>query len=159
MHMIFKLMTFAILTATTACAPTPTTPKVQPTSSDAKTANDVPVTDDSDEIATSEVTPDGNGVYPYRPGGYISEPILIKRGEFDPRQYYGDRGLPGPLVAEAVIEIDGTIGDVVLVRGLGGEVDAAFVKAVKQYLFEPATLKGEPVAVKYVLVVRSHPQP
>jgi hypothetical protein len=53
------------------------------------------------------------------------------------------------------IGTDGSVRDVVLLHGLEPAIDSAFLDAVRGYLFEPATLDGQPVPVKYILVLRT----
>ena len=53
-----------------------------------------------------------------------------------------------------VIDVDGTVRDARLVSGINPELDRAFLESVKGYLFEPATLDGKPVPVKFFLVIR-----
>lgn len=88
-------------------------------------------------------------------GGRITEPRVVKRGEFDDRLLVGRYGPAVSLVAEMTIGTDGSVRDVVLLHGLEPAIDAAFLDAVRGYLFEPATLDGDPVPVKYILVLRT----
>ena len=87
-------------------------------------------------------------------GGKITEPRVLKRGEFDNERFIGRRGPGGSVVAEMTINVDGTVQDVKLLHGVDPEIDEAFMAAAKDYLFAPATLDGEPVPVKYILVLR-----
>ncbi len=57
-------------------------------------------------------------------------------------------------MAEMVVNIDGTVRDVKLLRGVDPEIDEVFLTAARQCLFEPARLDGNPVPVRYVLMMR-----
>ena len=46
------------------------------------------------------------------------------------------------------VKPDGTVGRVRVTQGLSRELDAAAVKAAKQWLFKPGTKNGKPVAVE-----------
>ena len=46
---------------------------------------------------------------------------------------------------KAIVNIDGTVGEVVLIRGVDRDVDAAALEAVRKFQFNPTTLMGVPV--------------
>lgn len=98
--------------------------------------------------------PDDRGVYRFLVGGRITEPRVIKRGEFDDQLLVGRYGPPVSLVAEMTIDMDGSVRDLVLLHGFEPAIDAAFLDMVRGYLFEPATLDGQPVPVRHILVLR-----
>jgi TonB family protein len=53
------------------------------------------------------------------------------------------------LVLGAVVELDGRVDNIVLVKGLGFGLDERSVEMVmKQWRFKPATRDGKPVAVR-----------
>lgn len=56
-------------------------------------------------------------------------------------------GLIGDVVLSIVIEADGRVGNVRLVRGLGAGLDEQAIAAVRQWQFSPAKRLGTPVAV------------
>jgi TonB family protein len=57
--------------------------------------------------------------------------------------------LQGAVEVEAVIRADGTVDRARVVRSLDAQygLDANAIEAVKQWVFEPGTLQGKPVAV------------
>ena len=59
----------------------------------------------------------------------------------------------GRVELEVVVEADGTVGDVVVVRSLDTQfgLDASAIDAAKRWRFEPATLNGQPVAAAVTL--------
>jgi periplasmic protein TonB len=58
------------------------------------------------------------------------------------------------VVVRAVIDEQGMVRDVEVVKGLGLGLDQATLDAVRQWRFSPAALHGRPVAVYYHLTVR-----
>jgi TonB family protein len=57
------------------------------------------------------------------------------------------RSLEGDVVLEIVVRRDGSVGDVKILQGLGGGLDARAVDAVRQWRFSPAQRQGVPVDV------------
>ena len=55
--------------------------------------------------------------------------------------------IQGGVLLEVVVQADGTVGDVRVVRSLDKALDESAIKAVKQWLFRPALLNGKPVPV------------
>ena len=89
----------------------------------------------------------GTGGGPYRAGSGINPPRLIREVK---ARYTDDarrRGTTGDVVLEIVVNRDGTVGDVSVLRGLGAGLDQRAVDAVRQWRFTPARRQGEPVDV------------
>ena len=100
---------------------------------------------------------DGSGLGPgtgggfgggaYRVGSGIEPPALLKRV----RPSYTDEGLAkkvtGEVVLEVVILAEGKIGPVRILRGLGAGLNEKAIECVRQWLFIPGKLKGQPVDV------------
>jgi TonB family protein len=57
------------------------------------------------------------------------------------------RGLEGEVVLEIVVRRDGRVGEVRVIKGLGGGLDQQAVQAVRRWTFVSATRKGRPVDV------------
>jgi TonB family protein len=57
------------------------------------------------------------------------------------------RGISGEVILEIVVRRDGSVGDIKILRGLGGGLNERAVDAVRQWRFTPSTLKGSPVDV------------
>jgi periplasmic protein TonB len=89
----------------------------------------------------------GTGGGPYRPGSGIEPPRLLK----EVRAAYTDdarrQGLTGEVVLEIVVRRDGSVGDIRILRGLGGGLSDRAAQAVKQWRFSPAQRRGVPVDV------------
>jgi TonB family protein len=62
-------------------------------------------------------------------------------------------GREGTVVLEAVIDEQGRVSKVQVLRGLGLGCDEAAVEAVERWRFRPATLQGRPIPVLYTLTV------
>lgn len=93
---------------------------------------------------------------PYRfiVGGEISEPVKID----GPSPIYPDAAkrarIQGVVVLEAVIGTDGLVQDLNALRPLPLGLTEAAEDAVRRSRYKPATLRGEPVPVKYIIPVR-----
>ncbi len=64
-----------------------------------------------------------------------------------------DAKIAGTVYLEMVVLPDGTVGDVRITRSLDRGLDEEAVKAARQWLFEPGTRFGEPVAVQLNLAL------
>ncbi len=89
----------------------------------------------------------GGGVY--RPGNGVNLPRVLR--EVKP-QYTADAmraKVQGTVLLECVVNSDGTVGNVEIVRSLDRTfgLDQEAIKAAKQWRFAPGTRFGEPVAV------------
>jgi TonB family protein len=89
----------------------------------------------------------GTGGGPYRPGSGITPPRLLREVRADYTDEGRRRGLAGEVVLEIVVRRDGSVGDVTILRRLGGGLDDRAVQAVRQWRFAPATRQGSPVDV------------
>src|SRR5688572_25450534 len=87
----------------------------------------------------------GGGVY--RPGSGIQPPTLLREVKPDYTEEARVRRLAGEVVLEIVVRRDGSVGDLKIVRGLGGGLNERAVQAVRQWRFSPARRQGTPVDV------------
>ena len=63
-------------------------------------------------------------------------------------------GLDGRVELEVLVQEDGSVGSVRVVRGVDPEVDDVVVEAAKRQLgFTPATLRGRPIPARATVVV------
>jgi periplasmic protein TonB len=90
-------------------------------------------------------------------GGGVSEPRELSRVKPE----YPEAALRQPLslkpiVVIAVITEAGAVSDPVLVSSASPELDAAFMKAVRYWRYEPARLNGRPVAAFLTVTVMWH---
>jgi protein TonB len=95
---------------------------------------------------------ESNGAIPV--GGEVARPLKI----FSPKPQYTElarrAGLEGVVILQAVIDKQGEVGDVEVLRGLPLGLSESAVAAVERWRFEPATLRGQPVKVYLSLTVK-----
>jgi len=87
----------------------------------------------------------GGGVF--RMGGGVSAPQLIYRVEPEYTEEARKAKYQGTVVLYAVVDVDGLVRNVRIVRSLGLGLDEKAVEAVKQWKFKPGTKDGKPVPV------------
>ncbi len=91
----------------------------------------------------------GMGGGAYRPGNGVVNPKVIRevRPIYTPEAMRAK--IQGTAIVECVVMPDGTVGDVQIVKSLDPTfgLDQEAVKAAKKWLFQPGTLKGQPVPV------------
>lgn len=61
--------------------------------------------------------------------------------------------MTGVVIVEAVIDEQGNVKDIKVLKGLPKGLDEAAVEAVRSWRFTPATMDGTPVPVYYTLTV------
>jgi protein TonB len=89
----------------------------------------------------------GAGGGPYRPGGGIEPPRLLREVKAQYTEDARTRGITGGVLLEIVIKSDGSVGDVKVLRGLGFGLDERAASAVRGWRFIPARRLGSPVDV------------
>jgi TonB family protein len=89
----------------------------------------------------------GTGGGPYRPGSGITPPRLVREVKADYTEDARRRGITGDVILEIVVLQNGAVGEVKVLRGLGGGLDGRAIEAVRQWRFEPARRFGTPVDV------------
>jgi len=96
---------------------------------------------------------DGQEVFQFREGGDYSQPKVI---HYEPPHYPPEMrkaGISGPVVASLLIDKTGIVREVEIVKSPADELSAAATEAVQQWVFEPATKDGKPVAVRFMVTV------
>jgi periplasmic protein TonB len=61
--------------------------------------------------------------------------------------------IEGVVILEAVINKDGTVGEIRVLRSLNPLLDQAAIRAAKQWLFEPGKINGKPVKAYFTLTI------
>jgi protein TonB len=89
----------------------------------------------------------GAGGGPFRPGGGIEPPRLLREVKAQYTDEARRKSITGDVLLEIVIKSDGTVGDVKVLRGLGAGLDERAVSAVRNWRFAPARRLGTPVDV------------
>jgi protein TonB len=90
---------------------------------------------------------------PLRVGGAVTRPEVISQ----PRPVYTELArrarVTGTVIVEAIIDQQGNVTNVRVLKGQPMGLDKAAVDAVQRWKFKPAMLAGRPVKVYYVLTV------
>ena len=120
---------------------------------------DVPETSGPDEsiqegpIPVEETSGFGGGAYRMRMRSGITPPAVLKQV----RPHYTDEALTkkvqGEVILEVVILSVGKIGPVRVLRGLSAGLTERAIECVRQWVFVPGKLKGQPVDVIAEIVV------
>jgi TonB family protein len=86
-------------------------------------------------------------------GGAVSKPEKI----FGPPPVYTERarqeGIEGTVILETIIDEEGCVQGVRVLRGLDPDLDEAAQRAVRRWVFRPAVFQGQPVKVYYSLTI------
>jgi hypothetical protein len=104
---------------------------------------------------------------PDRPCGTVfpvSDYLMVREGGMEPPQKISGpnpdfSGITEPvnlgaIVLEVFIGADGEVDGVLIVRGTEPKLTRPAVKAMFDWVFEPATVNGEPVPCRYIMTVR-----
>jgi TonB family protein len=99
------------------------------------------------------LTPGDEGATPLvdKPGAGVSAPVVVKEVKPQYTPDAKDARIQGAVTLECVVRVDGTIGDVKVLKSLDAGLDEEAIKAVKQWRFEPGTKHGKPVPVLVTL--------
>jgi TonB family protein len=85
----------------------------------------------------------------YQIGGPVTEPVPVQRPTPPFTAEANRRKAQGTVLLEAVIDKNGVVRNVKVLRGIGYGLDESAVETVtKKWLFRPATLNGQPVSVQ-----------
>jgi len=87
----------------------------------------------------------GGGIF--KVGGGVSEPKIIKKVDPQYSEEARKARYQGTVVLEAVVQKDGSVQIVRVVRSLGFGLDEKAIEALRQWKFSPAKQNGVPVAV------------
>jgi protein TonB len=94
----------------------------------------------------------GTGTAPLVVGGDVTAPELIHRVEPEYPELARLGRLQGKVILEAIINKDGDVEQIKVLRGNQQFNDAA-MEAVRQWKYRPALQSGRPVAVYFTVVV------
>ena len=85
--------------------------------------------------------------------GNIDPPVKI----FSPRPLYTEEarraGIQGIVILEAVVDADGTVRNVKVLKGLPMGLDQSAVETVMTWKYEPAKMEGRPVPVYFTFTI------
>ncbi len=132
--------------------PTPDAPEPLDPFETALESFEVPTVQTGPALALPDGPP-GPAVSPIDITGDVQAPV--KRFAPDPRYPEEARQarIQGVVVLQTVIDAAGDVRDVRVVKGLPSGLTEAAVEAVSRWRFFPATLHGEPVAVRYIVTI------
>jgi protein TonB len=88
---------------------------------------------------------------PVRVGGQIQEPRLLKRVDPIYPPLAVSAQLQGIVILEAIVDREGLVEQVRVIRSANGLLDKAAIDAVKQWKYVPLILNGEPA--RFILTV------
>lgn len=90
---------------------------------------------------------------PLRVGGNVKAPVAIERVKPDYTDSARKAKITGTVIVEAIIDTNGNVRDVRVIKGLPMGLGAQAEEAVKKWKFKPGTLNGDPVSVIFNLTV------
>jgi protein TonB len=90
---------------------------------------------------------------PLRVGGQVKAPIVISRVDPQYPAIARENKIEGIVIVEAIVDREGRVRDVRVLKPLPFGLDQAAVDAVQQWIFKPATYQGQPVDVILNLTV------
>ncbi|MFQ5349433.1 MAG: energy transducer TonB [Thermoanaerobaculia bacterium] len=131
--------------------PTPDGPELPPVPDEMAVAFDLP---DTDLVLGLPATPPPAPPRgPMQVGGDVRPPVRIHSPPPRYTEIARAARIQGTVILEAVIDANGRVDRIKLIKGLPMGLDRAAVDAVDRWRFEPATYKGKPVAVIYRLEI------
>jgi protein TonB len=93
------------------------------------------------------------GERPIKVEGDVAKPITLHKVQPEyPEQARKDR-VTGTVILQTIIDTKGLVTAIELVQSVREDIDKAAIEAIRQWRFDPATLKGEPVEVYYNLTI------
>ena len=100
-----------------------------------------------DGTGVGEGSGGGYGGGPFRPGSGVEPPRLLREVKANYTDEARRANIEGEVQLEIVVRRDGTVGEVKIIRGLGGGLNDRAVQAVRQWRFAAGRMKGAPVDV------------
>lgn len=90
---------------------------------------------------------------PIRVGGAVKRPELLSGPQPRYSELARKAGAQGVVILEAVIDEEGRVTNLQVLKGVSRELDRAAVEAVSQWRYQPATLEGRAVKVIFNLTI------
>ncbi len=131
--------------------PTPDEPEPIRLPEDLEPEIDIPDTDII--FGIPEGPPPAEPEGPIRVGGDVKPPVKLSAPSPQYTEIARKARIQGVVIVEAIIDKEGNVTNVKVLKGLPMGLDSAAADAVKKWKFQPATLNGRPVAVIYNLTV------
>jgi protein TonB len=95
----------------------------------------------------------GTGDRAFRVGGDVKAPEVIDRVDPMYSEVARRARIQGVVLLEAIIDRNGNVTDVRVLKPLELGLDQEAMNAVKQWKFKPGTLNGQPVPVVFILTI------
>jgi protein TonB len=95
----------------------------------------------------------GTGTGPVRVGGDVKAPVKTSGNDPIYTEVARKANIQGIVIIEAIIDQNGNVTDVRVLKGLPLGLDSSALNAVKNWKFKPGTLNGQAVPVYYNLTV------
>lgn len=86
-------------------------------------------------------------------GGDVQAPVKVNAPQPQYTEIARKARIQGVVIVQAIIDKEGNVQNVKVLKGLPMGLDQAAVEAIKSWKFKPATLNGKPVTVYYNLTV------
>lgn len=131
--------------------PTPDEPEPIRTPDEITPEIDLPETDIIFDIPEGPPPSEPEG--PIHVGGDVKAPNKISAPQPQYTEIARKARIQGVVIVQAIINKQGDVTDVKVLKGLPMGLDQAAVEAIRKWKFEPATLNGKPVDVYYNLTV------
>ena len=87
----------------------------------------------------------------YKPVDGVSAPVVVKEVKPKYTVEAKDAKVQGTVLLDCVVETDGSVGEVKVVKALHDDLDKAAVDAARQWQFKPGTKDGKAVRVQIAL--------
>ena len=111
------------------------------------------------KVSKDDMKPDKNGVYqiveemPQYPGGETAMMEYVAKNVVYPKEAQ-EKGISGRVFVGFIVEKDGSIGEVKLLRGIGGGCDEEAIRVIKGMpKWKPGKQEGKPVRVSYQMPI------
>ena len=111
------------------------------------------------DVGKVDMKPDKNGVYqiveemPQYPGGETAMMDYVAKNVVYPQEAR-DKEISGRVFVSFIVEKDGSIGEVKVMRGIGGGCDEEAVRVIKAMpKWKPGKQEGKPVRVSYMMPI------
>ncbi|MGH9381344.1 MAG: energy transducer TonB [Thermoanaerobaculia bacterium] len=108
---------------------------------------------DTDLIFGMPDAPPAEPQGPIMVGGDVQAPVKLSGAEPTYTEIARRARIEGVVIVQAIVNKEGVVENVKILKGLPMGLDQSAVDAVKRWRFEPATLHGKPVDVYYTLTV------
>ncbi len=134
--------------------PDPTPDEPEPIRLEEEIQQDILLPTDNIVFGIPEGPPPSEPSGPIHVGGNMNPPVKISAPQPQYTEIARKARIQGVVIVQAIIDKQGNVTSVKLLKGLPMGLDQATIDAIKRWKFEPATLgDGRPVSVYYTLTV------